>query len=171
LPSDAIVSNGAGNFTYWLHRYFKYKQLRTEGAATSGAMGYGLPAAIAAKLRFPDRISVCVAGDGCFLMYAQELTTALQYHAAIIVLVVNNGMYGTIRMHQEMRFPGRVIATELQNPDFLAFARACGAYAEKVETTEAFPAAFERAVAAKRPALLELCVDRDQITPDRRLLF
>jgi acetolactate synthase-1/2/3 large subunit len=171
LPPDAVVSNGAGNFTYWLHRYFKYKQLRTEGAATSGAMGYGLPAAIAAKLRFPDRISVCVAGDGCFLMYAQELTTALQYHSAIIVLVVNNGMYGTIRMHQEMRFPGRVIATELQNPDFLTFARACGAYAERVETTDAFPAALERAVAAQRPALLELCVDPDQITPDRRLPF
>jgi acetolactate synthase-1/2/3 large subunit len=169
LPSDAFVGNGAGNFTLWVHRYFKYKRLHTEMAGTNGAMGYGLPAAIAAKLRYPDRLSVCFSGDGDFLMYPQELATALQYNAAVIVLVVNNGTYGTIRMHQEARFPGRVIATDIRNPDFVVLAQACGAYAERVETTEEFPQAFERAVDARRPALLELCVDKNQITPDRRL--
>ena len=169
LPPDAHVCNGAGNFTVWVHRYFKYKRPRTELAPTSGAMGYGLPAAIAAKLRYPTRMSVCVAGDGDFLMYPQELATAMQFGAAIIVIVVNNGMYATIRMHQERRFPGRVSGTDLQNPDFVSLARAFGAYAERVETTDAFPEAFERAAAAERPALIELITDPDQITPDKRL--
>jgi acetolactate synthase-1/2/3 large subunit len=169
LPPDATVSNGAGNFTVWAHRFFAFKQPRTQLAPTSGSMGYGVPAAIAAKLRYPGRISVCIAGDGDFLMYPQELATAAQYGAAVIVVVVNNGMYGTIRMHQERRFPGRVSATDLACPDFVALARAFGAYAEQVESTDAFPDAFERAVNAGRPALLELRVDRDQITPDRRL--
>jgi acetolactate synthase I/II/III large subunit len=169
LPADAIVSNGAGNYTAWVHRFFKYKRPRTELAPTSGAMGYGLPAAIAAKLRYPRRISVCFAGDGCFLMYPQELATALQYGAAVIVLVVNNGMYGTIRMHQEMSFPGRVSGTDLLDPDFVALARSFGAYAEKVVKTRDFAKAFERAVESRKPALLELCVDPKQITPDRRL--
>jgi len=169
LPPDAMVCNGAGNYTIWVHRFFRYKQLRTELAPTSGSMGYGLPAAVAAKLRYPERITVCFAGDGCFLMYPQELSTAVQYGAAIIVLVVNNGMYGTIRMHQERRFPGRVSGTDLLPPDFVALAAAFGAYAEKVESTDAFAEAFERAVNAQRPALLELCVDRNQITPERRL--
>jgi acetolactate synthase I/II/III large subunit len=170
LPADATISNGAGNYTAWVHRFFKYKRPRTELAPTSGAMGYGLPAAIAAKLRYPGRISVCFAGDGCFLMYPQELATALQYQASVIVLVVNNGMYGTIRMHQEMRFPGRVCGTELLDPDFVALARSFGAYAEKVERTGDFADAFERAVECQKPALLELCTDPKQITPDRRLL-
>jgi acetolactate synthase-1/2/3 large subunit len=169
LPSDTTISNVAGNYTVWVHRFFKYKAPRTELAPTSGAMGYGLPAAIAAKLRYPDRISVCFAGDGCFLMYPQELATAQQYGAAIIVLVVNNGMYGTIRMHQERRFPGRVSSTDLSTPDFVALAKSFGAHAERIELTEAFADAFERAVEAGRPSLLELCVDRNQITPDRRL--
>jgi acetolactate synthase-1/2/3 large subunit len=169
LPEDAIVCNGAGNYTVWVHRFYKYKRRGTELAPTSGAMGYGLPASIAAKLRYPRRVSVCFAGDGCFLMYAQELATAAQYGAAIIVIVVNNGMYGTIRMHQERRFPGRVSATDLSNPDFPALARSFGAYAERVESTENFPAAFDRALAAGRPALLELCMDPFQITPDRRI--
>ena len=169
LPSDALIANGAGNYTMWVHRFFQYKQSRTQLAPTSGAMGYGLPAAIAAKLRYPDRIAVCFSGDGCFLMYPQELATAQQYGAAVIVLVVNNAMYGTIRMHQERRFPGRVSGTNLSDPDFVALAKSFGAYAERVESTGAFPEAFERAIEARCPALIELCVDPSQITPDQRL--
>ena len=169
LRPEDIVCNGAGNYAIWVHRFFKYRRFGTELAPVSGAMGYGVPAAIAAKLRFPDRLSVCFSGDGCFLMYPQELATALQYNAAIIVMVVNNGMYGTIRMHQENRFPGRVAATELKNPDFVALGLAFGAYAERVESTADFAQAFERAVESRRPALLELCVDKNQITPERRL--
>ena len=169
LPADAIVTNGAGNFTVWVHRFFTYRQPRTGLAPTSGAMGYGFPASIAASLRFPERVTVCVAGDGDFLMYPQELATAAQYGARVVVLLVNNGMYGTIRMHQERRFPGRVSGTELAGPDFVALARSFGAHAERVETTEAFAPAFERACAAGRSAVLELMTDRDQITPERRL--
>ncbi|MBN9472807.1 MAG: thiamine pyrophosphate-binding protein [Bordetella sp. SCN 67-23] len=165
LPDDAIIANGAGNYAVWLHRFYRYRQPRTELAPTCGAMGYGLPAAIAAKLRHPDRTVVCVSGDGCFLMYPQELATALQFDSAVIVIVVNNGMYGTIRMHQEKRFPGRVSATDLRNPDFVALALSFGAHAERVESADAFPAAFERARAAGRPALLELRTDPRQITP------
>jgi acetolactate synthase-1/2/3 large subunit len=169
LPPDAIVANGAGNFTVWVHRFFTYRQPRTELAPTSGSMGYGLPASIAASLRYPDRTTVCVAGDGDFLMYAQELATAAQYGARVLVLVVNNGMYGTIRMHQDRRFPGRVSATDLAGPDFVALAKSFGAHAERVETTDAFASAFERARACGRSAVLELLMDRDQITPERRL--
>ena len=132
-------------------------------------MGYGFPASIAASLRYPDRVSVCVAGDGDFLMYAQELATAAQYGARVIVLIANNGLYGTIRMHQDRRFPGRVSGTELVGPDFVALAKSFGAHAERVETTDAFAPAFERACAANRSAVLELVTDPDQITPDRRL--
>ncbi len=169
LPKDAIIANGAGNFTVWVHRFFTYRQPRTELAPTSGAMGYGFPASIAASLRHPERVTVCVAGDGDFLMYPQELATAAQYGARVIVLVVNNGMYGTIRMHQERRFPGRVSGTDLAGPNFVALARSFGAHAERVETTEAFAPAFERACSAGRSAVLELVMDRDQITPERRL--
>ena len=169
LPADAIVTNGAGNFTVWVHRFFTYRQPRTGLAPTSGAMGYGFPASIAASLRFPERLTVCVAGDGDFLMYPQELATAAQYGARVIVLLVNNGMYGTIRMHQERRFPGRVSGTELAGPDFVALARSFGAHAERVESTEAFAPAFERACTAGRSAVLELMTDRDQITPERRI--
>jgi acetolactate synthase-1/2/3 large subunit len=169
LPENAIIANGAGNFTVWVHRFFTYRQPRTELAPTSGSMGYGFPASIAAALRHRDRMTVCVAGDGDFLMYPQELATAAQYGARVIVLVVNNGMYGTIRMHQDRRFPGRVSATDLAGPDFVALARSFGAHSERVETTEAFAPAFERACAAGRSAVLELAVDRDQITPERRL--
>ena len=169
LPDDAIVANGAGNYAVWLHRFYRYRRPRTELAPTCGAMGYGLPAAIAAKLRHPDRTVVCMAGDGCFLMYPQELATALQFGSPVVVIVVNNGMYGTIRMHQENRFPGRISATTLQNPDFVALARSFGAHGELVESADAFPAAFERACAAGRPALLELRTDPRQITPQSRL--
>jgi acetolactate synthase-1/2/3 large subunit len=169
LPANAILANGAGNFTVWVHRFFTYRQPRTELAPTSGSMGYGFPASIAASLRHPDRVTVCVAGDGDFLMYPQELATAAQYGARVIVLVVNNGMYGTIRMHQDRRFPGRVSGTELAGPDFVALAKSFGAHAERVETTEAFASAFDRACAAGRSAVLELVMDREQITPERRL--
>jgi len=169
LKEDAIVANGAGNYTVWVHRYFRYRQFRTELAPVSGAMGYGVPAAIAAKLRYPDRQVVAFAGDGCFLMYPQELATALQHKANLVIIVVNNGTYGTIRMHQERRYPGRVIATDIHNPDFVTLAQSFGAYAERIDTTEAFPLAFERAVAAGRPAVLELRVDPAQLTPTFRL--
>ena len=169
LPANAILSNGAGNFTVWVHRFFTYRQPHTELAPTSGAMGYGFPASIAASLRHPDRVSVCVAGDGDFLMYAQELATAAQYGARVIVLIANNGLYGTIRMHQDRRFPGRVSGTELVGPDFVALARSFGAHSERIEATDAFASAFERACAANRSAVLELVTDPDQITPDRRL--
>ena len=169
LPADAIVANGAGNYTVWVHRFFRYRRPATELAPTNGAMGYGLPAAIAAKLRHPERTVVCFAGDGCFMMYPQELATAVQYGAAVIVVVVNNGMLGTIRMHQEREFPGRVSATRLVNPNFVALAQAFGAHAERVMSAADFPAAFERAAAAGVPALIELCVDPRQITPQARL--
>lgn len=169
LPDEAILTNGAGNYSVWLHRFYRYRQGRTQLAPTCGAMGYGFPAAIAAKLRHPERDVVCFAGDGCFLMYPQELATAVQYGAAVIVIVVNNGMYGTIRMHQEKRFPGRVSATALDNPDFVALAKAFGAHGELVERTADFAAAFERARASGKPALLELRTDPRQITPAMRL--
>jgi len=169
LREDAIVANGAGNYTVWVHRYYRYRRLRTELAPTSGAMGYGFPAAIAAKLRHPDREVVAFAGDGCFLMYPQELATAVQHRANVVTIVVNNGVYGTIRMHQERRYPGRMVATELVNPDFVALARSFGAFGERVETTSAFPGAYRRAVEAGRPAVLELRVDPDQLSPAFRL--
>lgn len=169
LPEDAIVSNGAGNYTVWVHRFYQYRRPRTELAPTSGAMGYGLPAAIAAALRYPARDVVCFAGDGCFLMYPQELATAVEYGANVIVLVVNNGMYGTIRMHQENHYPGRISGTRLQGPDYVALARAFGAYGERVESPGDFTAAFERARARRGLALLELVTDPRQITPTKRL--
>lgn len=169
LPDDAVITNGAGNYTVWVHRFFRYRRPATELAPTSGAMGYGLPAAIAARLLAPKRTVVCFAGDGCFMMYPQELATAIQYGAAVIVLVVNNGMLGTIRMHQEREFPGRLSSTTLANPDFVAFARSFGAYAERVETSDDFPAAFARAQASGLPALLDLRTDPLQITPTARL--
>jgi acetolactate synthase-1/2/3 large subunit len=169
LPDDAIIANGAGNYTVWVHRYFRYRQPRTQLAPISGAMGYGVPAAIAAKLRFPARTVVAFAGDGCFLMYPQEIATAVQHKANLVIIIVNNGMYGTIRMHQERRFPARVVATELVNPDFVAFAHSFGAYAERVDETAAFADAFGRAIDSGRPAVLELLVDPAQISPSFRL--
>ncbi|MBV8276354.1 MAG: thiamine pyrophosphate-binding protein [Verrucomicrobia bacterium] len=169
LPADAIIVNGAGNYTTWIHRFYQYRTFRTQLAPTSGAMGYGLPAAIAAKLQYPERVVVAFAGDGCFLMYGQELATAMQYKLNIVILVVNNFMYGTIRMHQERKYPGRVYGTELLNPDFAAFARAFGAQGKIVDRTEDFPPAFEEALTAETPWLLELRVDPDVITPYARL--
>lgn len=165
LSADAIITNGAGNYTAWVHRFYQYRRFRSQLAPTSGSMGYGVPAGIAAKAQHPERTVVCFAGDGCFLMTGQELATAVQYRLNIIVLVVNNGMYGTIRMHQERHYPGRVIATNLVNPDFVALAKAFGAHGERVERTADFPAAFERALSANTPALLELQIDAEAITP------
>jgi acetolactate synthase-1/2/3 large subunit len=162
---DAIVTNGAGNFSAWVHRFWRWHDYPTQLAPTSGAMGYGVPAAIAAKALAPERTVICFAGDGDFLMSGQELATAMQYDLPIVVIVQNNGMYGTIRMHQERLFPGRVVGTELANPDFAAYARAFGAYGELVTETAQFPDAFERALGAGTSALLELRIDPEAITP------
>ncbi|WP_160285918.1 thiamine pyrophosphate-binding protein [Pseudomonas knackmussii] len=169
LPENAVISNGAGNYAVWVHRFYRYRAARCQLAPTNGAMGYGFPAAIAAKLRDPQRSVVCFAGDGCFMMYPQELATAVQFGAALIVIVVNNGMLGTIRMHQEREYPGRISGTALHNPDFVALARAFGAHGELVERTEDFAAAFQRAQASGKPALIELRTDPRQITPVARL--
>ena len=169
LPADAIMCNGAGNFAAWLHRFYRHRGWPTQLAATSGAMGYGFPAAIAAKLVHPEREVVCFAGDGDFLMTGQELATAVQYEAKVVTVVVDNGAYGTIRAHQERRYPGRVVGTELRNPDFVAYARAFGAWGEQVERTEDFPAAFARARAAGAPALIRLVTDIEDIAPERTI--
>ena len=165
LGPDAVLTNGAGNYTVWCHRYYAFRRYGTQLAPCSGAMGYGIPAAIAAKVVDPDRDVVCVSGDGDFLMSGHELAAAVQEQIPIVVLLVNNGMYGTIRMHQERQFPGRVVATELVNPDFVALANAYGAYGEAVSSSEDFPPALERALAEDRPAVVELRVDPEAITP------
>ena len=164
LPEDAILANGAGNYTGWLHRLYRYPRFRTQLGPYSGAMGYGVPAAIAAKAAHPERVVVSWNGDGCFLMNGQELATAVQYGLAIVLIVVDNGMYGTIRMHQEREYPARVYGTELINPDFVALARAYGALGETVTGTAEFAPALERALAAGRPALIHLRVDPQAIT-------
>ncbi|HEX3290326.1 MAG TPA: thiamine pyrophosphate-binding protein [Gaiella sp.] len=169
LPEDAILASGAGNFTVWAHRFYVFRRYGTQLAPVSGAMGYGLPASIAAKLLHPERIVVCVAGDGDLLMSAGELATARQAGAHVVVLVVDNGMYGTIRMHQERRFPGRVSGTDLENPDFAALARSFGWHAERVERTDDVPAALDRALGADAPALLHLPVDPEALTPRQTL--
>ena len=164
LPEDAIICTGAGNFSGWWQRYWRFTGMRTQVAPTSGAMGYGVPAGVAAKLAHPERIVVSVNGDGDFLMNGQELATAMQYGVNTVFLVVNNGIYGTIRMHQERAYPARVYATALANPDFAALARAYGAHGELVEETAQFAPAFERALAAGKPALIELRIDPQAIT-------
>jgi acetolactate synthase-1/2/3 large subunit len=158
LPDDAIICYGAGNYTGWVQRYYRFRQPRTQLSPINGSMGYGLPAAIAACLRHPDRPVVAFAGDGCFMMTVQELATAAQQGVAPVVLVVNNGMYGTIRAHQERNYPGRTIGTDLLNPDFVQLAKAFGAWSAKVERTEDFASAFEQARASGRLAVLELVV-------------
>jgi acetolactate synthase-1/2/3 large subunit len=165
LPPDAIMTNGAGNYATWLHRFHRFTRYGTQLAPTSGSMGYGLPAAVGAKRIQPQKTVVCFAGDGCFLMHGQEFATAVQYGLPIIVLVIDNGMYGTIRMHQERNYPGRVSATGLQNPDFAAYAVAFGGHGERVETTEEFAPAFERAVASGKPAILHCLIDPEVISP------
>ncbi|HSQ02437.1 MAG TPA: thiamine pyrophosphate-binding protein, partial [Burkholderiales bacterium] len=165
LPADTIVTNGAGNYTGWVHRFYPYRGFRTQLAPASGVMGYGVPAACAAALVHPERTVVCFAGDGCFLMNSQELATVKQYGLRVVFIVVNNGIYGSIRMHQEIHYPGRVHATSLENPDFPALARAYGLDGQRVERTDEFPAAFERALKAPAGALIELKTDAEAITP------
>ncbi|VGO09083.1 Acetolactate synthase large subunit [plant metagenome] len=169
LPDDAVLTNGAGNYATWLHRFHRNRAYGTQLAPTSGSMGYGLPAAVGAKRVDPSRMVVCFAGDGCFLMHGQEFATAVQYDLPIIVIVVDNGMYGTIRMHQEKHYPARVSATALRNPDFAAYARSFGGHGERVENTEQFAAAFERAVASGKPAILHCLLDPEVITPTATL--
>jgi acetolactate synthase-1/2/3 large subunit len=169
LPGDAIQTCGAGNFTVWAHRFAEFTQYGTQVCPRSGSMGYGVAAAVAAKLVHPDRIALCFTGDGDFVMSSPEFATAVQYDLPIVVLLVNNGMYATIRMHQERVFPGRVIGTSLENPDFPALAQAYGGFGERVERTEDFEAAFERALASVKPALLELPVDPERISPKVKL--
>jgi len=165
LPGDAIQTCGAGNFTVWAHRFAEFTQFGTQACPRSGSMGYGLPAAVAAQLVHPERVVVCFTGDGDFVMSSPELATAVQYDLAIVVLLVNNGMYATIRMHQERQFPGRVVGTDLENPDFPALARAYGAHGERVERTSDFAEAFERALGSGKPSVLELPVDPERISP------
>ncbi len=173
VPADTIVTNGAGNFATWAHRFWRYGGLRTQLAPTSGAMGYGIPAAVAARIASPERNVVCFAGDGDFLMSASELATAAQYDAGFLVLLFNNGMYGTIRMHQEREYPGRVLGTGLANPDFPRYAEAFGGFGARVERTAEFGPALEQALAFigrhRRTALIELIVDPQVITPGRSL--
>ena len=164
LPMDAIICTGAGNYTGWPQRFHRFRRYRTQLAPANGSMGYGLPAALAAKALHPERTVVAFAGDGCFLMTAQELATATLHRLAPVVIVIDNGMYGTIRMHQEASHPGRTMATDLANPDFAALARSYGAWAETVERTEDFAAAFTQALAADRLALLHLRLDPEAIT-------
>ena len=163
LPDDAIITNGAGNYAAWLHRYFIYKRYGTQLAPTSGSMGYGFPAAISASIEHPDRTVVCLAGDGCFQMTCNELSTAVQHEAKPIVVVMNNGRYGTIRMHQEKTYPGRVSGTALSNPDFAALARAYGGHGELVTRTADFADAFARAQAAGTIAVIECQVHEEAL--------
>jgi acetolactate synthase-1/2/3 large subunit len=163
LPEDAILTNGAGNYAAWLHRYFIYKRHGTQLAPTSGSMGYGFPAAVAASLEDPGRTVVCLAGDGCFQMTLNEMSTAVQHGACPVVIVVNNGRYGTIRMHQERHYPGRVSGTMLANPDFAALARAYGGHGETVRDGADFPAAFGRARASGTVAVIDLIVDEEAL--------
>ena len=169
LPEDAIICNGAGNFATWMHRFHRFRRFAAQGAPTSGSMGYGVPAGVAAKHLFPEREVIVWAGDGDFLMHGQEFATAVQYGLPIIVVILNNGIYGTIRMHQERDYPGRVSGTDLKNPDFAALARAYGGHGETVETTDEFAPAFERAKKSGKPAVIEVKLDPEAITPTRTL--
>jgi acetolactate synthase-1/2/3 large subunit len=169
LPADTIMCNGAGNFAVWVHRFWHFRQFATQLAPTSGSMGYGLPAAVAAKRICAEQMVVCVTGDGDFLMHGQEFATAVQYDLPIIVILLDNGMYGTIRMHQEQKYPGRVLATTLKNPDFAAYASAFGGHGSRVETTDEFAPALERARTSGKPSILHCLVDPEAITPTTTL--
>lgn len=165
LPDDSIITNGAGNYAAWVHRFFPFRKLGTQLAPTNGAMGYGMPAAVAAQLHYPKRRVVCFAGDGCFMMNGQELATAVRYNAPVVTIVVNNNRLGTIRMHQEKNYPTRVVGTELTNPDFAEYAKSFGAHGEVVTKTADFKAAWQRAVDSNKPAVIELRIDPDALSP------
>lgn len=165
LPKDAIICNGAGNYAIWVHRYHRYRAWGSQLAPTSGSMGYGLPASVGAKAAHPERTVVAFSGDGCFMMHGQEFATAVQYDLPILSIIIDNAMYGTIRMHQEREYPGRVSGTELKNPDFAAYARAFGGHGERVEKNDDFVPALERAIASGKPAILHCLVDPEALTP------
>ena len=165
VPEDTIVCNGAGNYSSWVHRFYRYERFGTQLAPTSGSMGYGIPAAVAAKRIYPEKTVIAFAGDGCFLMNGQEFATAVQYELPIVVMIADNGMYGTIRMHQEREYPGRVVATQLRNPDFVGYAQCFGGYGERVERTRDFAPALARAIASGKPAILHCMMDPQAITP------
>ena len=165
LPEDAIITNGAGNYAIWVSRFLRFRRYGTQLAPVSGSMGYGLPAAVGAKRVEPDKLVVNFSGDGCFMMHGQEFATAVQYDLPIISIIIDNGMYGTIRMHQERKYPGRVSATGLRNPDFADYARAFGGHGESVTETAQFAPAFERAVASGKPSIIHVRVDPEAITP------
>jgi len=169
LPPDTILCNGAGNYAAWIHRFYRFRGLATHIAPTSASMGYGVPAAVAMKRLHPARTVLSVNGDGDFLMNGQEFATAVQYELPIITIICDNGMYGTIRMHQEREFPARVSATELRNPDFAAYARAFGGFGVTVERTADFPAAFRAAEASRQPAIIHVKIDPEAITPGTTL--
>ncbi len=169
LAPDAIICSGAGNFSAWIHRYYRFRRFATHMGPTSGSMGYGVPAAVAMKRLNPDRTVVCISGDGDFLMNGQEFATAVQHDLPFVVVLADNGQYGTIRMHQEREYPGRVVATDLKNPDFAAYARAFGGFGVTVEKTSDFAAAYAAAVRSGKPAIVHLKVDPEASTPTMSL--
>ena len=169
LARDAFLCNGAGNYAAWIHRFFRFRRFAQQVAPASGSMGYGVPAAVAMKRLHPEHQVICIAGDGDFLMNGQEFATAVQYDLPFTTIVFDNGMYGTIRMHQEREYPGRISATDLRNPDFAAYARAFGGFGVSVERTEDFPAAFSTAEASGKPAIVRLAIDPEAITPGTTL--
>ncbi len=166
---DAIFTTGAGNFAIWVGRFLRFRRIEQQLGPTSGSMGFGLPAAIGAARVFPGRTVVCFAGDGDFLMNGQEFATAVKYDLPVVVVLIDNGVYGTIRMHQEREFPGRIIGTQLRNPDFAAYARAFGGHGETVEETSEFLPAFERALASRLPAIVHVKIDPEAIAPSTTL--
>ena len=169
IPQNTVITNGAGNYAGWIHRFFTFKQYHTQLAPTSGSMGYGLPAALSAKAADRSRTVICFAGDGCLQMTIQELATAAQFKLNVIVIVINNNSWGTIRMHQEKHYPGRVKGTDLLNPDFVSLARAYGLHSEQVTTTDEFQFAFERAEKADLPVLIEIKHPLEQIAANLQL--
>jgi acetolactate synthase-1/2/3 large subunit len=169
LPADAILCNGAGNYSGWIHRFFRFRRFNTQMGTVCGFMGYGVPAAVAMKSLHPERKVLALAGDGDFLMTGQEFATAMQYRLPIIVLVFDNATLGTIRMHQEREYPGRVSATDLRNPDFAAMARSFGGFGATVEKTADFAPAFLAARESAGPAILHIKFDADGITPSTTL--
>ncbi len=169
LAPESIITNGAGNFAGWIHRFYRFRKFATHVGPTSGSMGYGFPAAMAMKTLHPDRAVVCIAGDGDFMMTGQDFATAVQYKLPVIVVISDNGVYGTIRMHQEREYPGREIATALRNPDFVAYAKAFGGFGVLVEKTADFPAAFAAAQASGLPSIIHLKVDPEAISPTATL--
>jgi acetolactate synthase-1/2/3 large subunit len=169
LPTDSIITNGAGNFAAWIHRFYRFRKYATHVGPTSGSMGYGFPAALGMKTLHPERTVVCIAGDGDFLMTGQDFATAVQFALPVIVVIADNGLYGTIRMHQEHDYPGRVIATALKNPDFSAYAKAFGGFGVLVENTADFPAAFAAARESGMPSIIHLKIDAEAITPTATL--